>query len=1297
MNKYLGVQDVLELLDRLKRTIRTFAAREDQLQADFGAQSASENKLFEFASAKLTARVADSVNSADSDFQSKKVQCQSQFERTKARIHRAHKASLRQELEKIELWEGRLKYETQKSVMECDRRRDTGLSNASARFKELKAKLDENQEAYIPIVATAQKAFRGFGKFRRMLSPTLVWPEPDLAADENRIIEELSSLQDQTRNGLERFQSNLMPRLFGRLSIWLLAALLILGHAALPPLLRQFGMDSATYRDAGISLAVLMAFLGILFFFGRRQAGPAALAIASDIAKARRLREACLEKAQAQLQREQQRIKSEFDNTADKLDVQWQETLRTAAEMRSSGPKRIDDKALRAAQTLERLHGGKLERLDRKRLETTDGLHREAEELRRERAAVHEAKMLQLSASRQTQLQALEEEWKNNIQPVWEGICKANAVAEDLFPPWRHPGWENWSPPREFKNLVKFARVEVELEKFIERKWENRRLALPCPSSFSVPLLLTYPCQGSILFETTEAANELVVESINNIIYRLLSTTPPGKLSFTIIDPIGLGQSFAGLMHLSDYAQSCIDGRIWTQTQQIEEKLAELNEHMEKVIQMYLRNEYATIAEYNAQAGAIAEKYHVLVIAGFPVNFSEAAARRLLNIAASGPRCGVYTLIHWDHRHAPPHDFVPDELRKNNVRIVGAEKGFAVAGWNLHGTQLLLDNAPDADFTMRFLRKVGESVGDANRVEVPFSQVAPSEREIWTGDTSEELRVPIGRSGATKIQFLAIGKGTRQHALIAGKTGSGKSTLFHVIIANLALWCSPAQVEFYLVDFKKGVEFKCYAARRLPHARVVAIESDREFGVSVLQRVDDELRRRGDLFRKLGVQDIAGYVKAGGAEPMPRSLLIIDEFQEFFVEDDRLSQNAAVLLDRIVRQGRAFGIHALLGSQTLGGAYTLARATIGQMTIRIALQCNEADAYMIMDENNAAPRLLSRPGEGIYNDTAGTIQGNSPFQAVWLSDEQRDDALAKIRARADRSPRKYPAPIVFEGNAPSDVRENAVLLTAMDAPCHTPATSTRIWLGAPNSVKGPTEAVFNRQSGANLLIVGQREEASLALLSIALVSIAAQHPAGTVRLVLFDSSPPGSSQRTFMDQVVLASPHPIERPKQSDLAEILNGLTEEIKLKTADDEAIGGKVTFLFFHGLENYKKLRQEDDFSFSMASETGPNPATLLVNIINDGPGHGVHFIAACDTYNNAMRFLGRKAIGEISMRVLFQMSASDSANLIESPDASSLGLHRAIFYNDREGYIETFRPYGLPGADWLEAAGEKSRRST
>jgi DNA segregation ATPase FtsK/SpoIIIE, S-DNA-T family len=55
---------------------------------------------------------------------------------------------------------------------------------------------------------------------------------------------------------------------------------------------------------------------------------------------------------------------------------------------------------------------------------------------------------------------------------------------------------------------------------------------------------------------------------------------------------------------------------------------------------------------------------------------------------------------------------------------------------------------------------------------------------------------------------------------------------------------------------------------------------------------------------------------------------------------------------------------------------------------------------------------------------------------------------------------------------------------------------------------------------------------------------------------------------------------------------------------------------------------------------------------------------------------------------MRVVFQMSASDSASLIDTPAASTLGLNRALFYNDREGSLETFRPYAQPDDEWIES---------
>jgi hypothetical protein len=284
---------------------------------------------------------------------------------------------------------------------------------------------------------------------------------------------------------------------------------------------------------------------------------------------------------------------------------------------------------------------------------------------------------------------------------------------------------------------------------------------------------------------------------------------------------------------------------------------------------------------------------------------------------------------------------------------------------------------------------------------------------------------------------------------------------------------------------------------------------------------------------------------------------------------------------------------------------------------------------------------------------------------------------------------------VFEGNAPADVKENPALQTMLQAKSMKPAAQARIWLGAPNSIKGPTEAVFQRQSGSNLLIVGQSEERALTLLSVALVSLAAQYQKKSVRFILLDSSPPGFPQREFLQRVIKAVPHEIIQAGNSNLAEIMSGLAGDLKNRTSAEPS-GAPETFVLIHGLQNYKKLRQEDEFSFS-SSDAGSaaNPAAVLMSLINEGPGQGFHVIATCDTYNNVNRFLGRKTLTEFEMRVLFQMSASDSASLIDAPDASTLGLHRALYYNDREGYIETFRPYALPGNDWIEEVAQHLKR--
>ena len=150
---------------------------------------------------------------------------------------------------------------------------------------------------------------------------------------------------------------------------------------------------------------------------------------------------------------------------------------------------------------------------------------------------------------------------------------------------------------------------------------------------------------------------------------RMLTTIPPGKVRFTIIDPVGLGENFAAFMHLADYDDTWSPTASGPSRSTSKQRLADLTEHMENVIQKYLRNEFETIDEYNAYAGEVAEPFRILVVANFPANFTETAARRLMSIATSGARCGVYTLMMTDTNQPLPLRFDLKDLDSNATNL----------------------------------------------------------------------------------------------------------------------------------------------------------------------------------------------------------------------------------------------------------------------------------------------------------------------------------------------------------------------------------------------------------------------------------------------------------------------------------------------------------------------------------------------------------------------------------------------------------------------------------------------------
>jgi DNA segregation ATPase FtsK/SpoIIIE, S-DNA-T family len=389
--------------------------------------------------------------------------------------------------------------------------------------------------------------------------------------------------------------------------------------------------------------------------------------------------------------------------------------------------------------------------------------------------------------------------------------------------------------------------------------------------------------------------------------------------------------------------------------------------------------------------------------------------------------------------------------------------------------------------------------------------------------------------------------------------------------------------------------------------------------------------------------------------------LVIDEFQELFIEDDAIAHDAAMLLDRFVRQGRAFGMHVILGSQSLGGSSTLARSTIGQIGVRIALQCSEVDSQLILSDENTAARLLDRPGEAIYNDRSGQREGNSPFQVFWLNDHEHRTLLTELPHDGLRKPQ------VFEGSAPALLTNNhelSSLLMSSDTPQH-----LECWLGEPNTLGGPCKLHFDTGAGGNLLVVGHNHEAGMGMV---IAAICAGHPPTQLRIQIIDGLAVNDRATLLLNQLMSELPHDIQLVAPAAAAPTIS----ELAVACAD----GARVdvpTVLFVLGLQRLRDLRMSDAFAFQNERGPGDRFADLLAN----GPDGGIHTWVWCDTVGNLSRALNRTAQRTLGQRVAFQMSTGDSSDLIDDGSASQLGIHNALLVDFAGGERCKFRPYTPP----------------
>jgi len=775
------------------------------------------------------------------------------------------------------------------------------------------------------------------------------------------------------------------------------------------------------------------------------------------------------------------------------------------------------------------------------------------------------------------------------------------------------------------------------------------------------PAVARFAGHGHLLISEHESADR-ARSLLQALTLRLATATRPGTVRFALADPVGQGRHLSAFLRLP--AQLRVGTGVAASPAETEALLATLTRHVVEVTQTRLTNVYDSVEAYNEATTGATVPYHVLVLAGYPAGVSDQAAELLGRLARNGPRNGLYIIATVDPGLPMPRGFDPAAPTAPGTTLRFASGGELTWDDPHFGPGVIEpDQMPAAARANPWLDAVGAAAGSASR-DLPFGRIAASQR--WAGDSTDGLDVQIGVDSKGEPQHFMMGARGVHHGLVGGDVRMGKTNLLHVLICQLALRYRPEELELYLLDFKE-VEFDAYLTERLPHARAITSRTDREFGLSMLRRFHDEIDRRARLCREAKVTDLPDYRRATG-RVLPRALVIMDEFQVLFSEEDRLAREAGRLLADISKRGAAFGLHLLLATQSPGGplaAYL--RPVYEQMALRIALGCTQPTvSQAILGEGNDAATRLVRAGDAIYNDRRG--EGANPVMRIaMLPTRERLSLIGDIRAQAGR---EYPPPASFDPDAP------AVFAPEPAGPV--PGHAVQAWLGEAIEIKPATTATFERYVRSNLLVVGQ-EEHGHGLLLATLLSAAVQRSPAQVRFTVAEFTRPSSAFHGFFAPAENL-PHEVRIADRRTADEALDELIDDLEARLAGpDGADGGAQPERFFliAGLHRWHELLAEGDYG--RPSET----SARLVRLAAEGPDAGIHVVAWTDGYVTAERALRRAGIGYFGLRaVLRVLSPAESDALLGVSAAASLDDDRAL-YRDTEWpaeQVEKFKPYSV-----------------
>ncbi|MBO4587606.1 MAG: hypothetical protein J5711_01720 [Bacteroidales bacterium] len=674
---------------------------------------------------------------------------------------------------------------------------------------------------------------------------------------------------------------------------------------------------------------------------------------------------------------------------------------------------------------------------------------------------------------------------------------------------------------------------------------------------------------------------------------------------------------------------------------------------MEQLVIRLNRNELLkceTLREYNADSSCIGVPYHFVFVSNIQDIKDSQIISRITKLCQGrvASNCGIYFFYTINKKSFSQQNESVEELMRISELVSRRETGWCFSN-TVYGD----------DFENRYFFEL-DSVLPSNRddlveeVNERHRHVKPQivsfvnklndlikDGQYWTGDATKDITIPIGRKGANAlVSFELAGNTSDYFAMIGGRPGYGKTILLHDIICNGSIIYSPEELQFYLIDCTNGAGFKPY--EQLPHAHVVVTTRQREYTDSAIEQLICEMYRRAELFKSVDekngihVEKIDDYRRETG-EKLPRILVIIDEFQVLLEKSDRLSHKIGGALEKIVREGRKYGIHIVFCTQS----FRSIDFDTELITLRMAFNLKENDSVKVLGNDSAAH--LTKKGEAILNNCNGDKNANVFFQAAYIKEDELpqyvDFCIAKCKEHNIEIPRRY----VFDGKAVSNIGTNERFIELLTGNGQDPENIIT-YLGVPLFIRESHSYVALRKDrGANLLICGTDKRAALSTLALVNFQIRQTVDSSDMRMIDYfnDSSP----ESRYLNQIAGLCDIPYLRKKE--LTETINAIDELLKQRINDDMAglyNSNSPIFLTIAFLQNSPDLRN-DGYKKSECK-------AKLENILKNGPDYGIHVIAYAYNYKSLSDTFDRDALSSFGNQVILQYGAAqqEADNLAE-----------------------------------------------